>query len=180
MKADKGAAASGPAPHPPGDFQAKACNLLRQKERKKERKRGKKHLWSYRQLQKKREGGENTHTHTHKKKKNPQTHTNSKPFPTPPTSPNTSLFPSFFLSSLSLRQPPLHLGGQKQDCLLVGRHSYSAGRAAFGQSETGEPPCQLSTYRHQLPLAPTRGGRASRVSASFSKERTVCPPTRNH
>lgn len=38
--------------------------------------------------------------------------------------------------------------------------------------------CKLSTCRCRLPLASTRGDQASRVSAPFSKERTVCPPTK--
>lgn len=35
---------------------------------------------------------------------------------------------------------------------------------------------KLSICRHQLPLAPTRGGGASRVSAPFSKGQTVLQP----
>lgn len=38
--------------------------------------------------------------------------------------------------------------------------------------------CKLSTCRCRPPLASTRGDQASMGSAPFSKERTVCPPTK--
>lgn len=40
------------------------------------------------------------------------------------------------------------------------------------------PSCELSTCRCRPPLASTRGDQASRVSAPFSKEGAVCPPTK--
>lgn len=52
------------------------------------------------------------------------------------------------------------------------------GGAFFGQTEMGEPLLHALNVQMPLPLASTRGDQASRVSAPFSKERTVCPPTK--
>lgn len=61
MKADKGAAASGSALYPPGDFQAKACNLLKDR-KKKENESTYGVIDNYKKMEK------NTHTHTHTQK----------------------------------------------------------------------------------------------------------------
>lgn len=66
-----------------------------------------------------------------------------------------------------------------QDCWWAGTSTLWAG-PSLARVRWESHSYKLSISRHQLPLAPTRGGGASRVSAPFSKERTVCPPTRNH